>query len=330
LSNTGGNIVSFEQLAGQSALVSRIQAALRQGRVAHAVIISGPSGSGKRTLAALWARALLCSSSAERPCGVCASCKKAMNGNHPDLYTIKPDTKSKALGVDDVRAVQRLIEMKPYEGGHAVIVVQSAHDLTHQAQNALLKTLEEPPENTVLLLLAETLSPLLPTILSRCIVYNMGRIETSEMLALLQDKGYPPNGKTAQAAQMADGRPGRALELLADDAYWDLRRRAIDTLENLVSSNGLAAAMKFVQDNRARITDVLEIWACALRDAAVTLSQSGIMPLSGEANGFLLDAGMDRLVDMLSACTETSKALDGNAIYLIAMDKLLLSFSGGI
>jgi DNA polymerase III subunit delta' len=220
--------------------------------------------------------------------------------------------------------------MKPYEGGRAVVVVQNAHDMTPQAQNALLKTLEEPPEHAVLMLLAESLSPLLPTILSRCTLYKMERLGPGQMQDVLRGRGYAPGGKTAQAATMADGRPGRALELLADEGYWALRDRAMETLEKLVSGKRLAGAMKFMQDNRARAGEVLEIWECAVRDAAVALSHSGAGLLAGEGFAFLNVSGMDRLIEMLSACADARKALDGNAIYTIAMDKLLLAFSGGI
>jgi DNA polymerase-3 subunit delta' len=328
LADAGENIATFEQLIGQSALTARLKASLERGRIAHAVLFAGPAGSGKRTAAGIWARALLCSSEGRKPCNLCVSCRKALDGNHPDLHVVKPE-EGKALGVDEARNLQRLIELKPYEGGRAVVIVQDAHSLTPQAQNALLKTLEEPPENAVLMLLAESLSPLLPTILSRCAVYAPARLSRDDMARVLQSRGYGPGGRTEHAAGMADGRPGRALELLADEGYWPLRDAALDALGTLIREKRLAAAVKFMQDNRARAGDVLTVWECALRDALVARNAPGAPLLSG---GFavLKDVAAARLMDMLSACAAARKALDGNAIYAMAVDNLLIELSGGI
>jgi DNA polymerase-3 subunit delta' len=320
-------------MAGQSALTARLMATLEKGRVAHAVIFAGPSGSGKKTIAGIYARALLCGSAGakpSKPCNACASCRKALDGNHPDLHIVKSAEEGKALGVDEARGLQKVIELKPYEGGRAVVIVQNAQDLTQQAQNALLKTLEEPPEHVVLMLLAESLSPLLPTILSRCAVYSMARLNRSEMLSVLRSRGCPGGERTEQAASMADGRPGRALELLAEDGWWALRDKALETLEQLVKSRRLAAAVKFMQEHRAQSDEVLSIWECALRDAAVRESRSYAELISGGGFAFLQETNMDRLVNMLSACADMRRALDGNAVYAMAVDRLLIEFSGGI
>lgn len=330
MSIQGATFAAFEQLTGQSALTARFRAALAQDRIAHAVIIAGPAGSGKRSLAAIYARALLCQSNGARPCNSCPSCKKALGGNHADLHIIKPEEEGKSLGVDEARSLQHMIDVKPYEGGRVVVIVQCAHDMTPQAQNALLKTLEEPPEHVVLMLLAESLSPLLPTILSRCVVYTMARLNAVDIQTVLQGRGYPADEKTAHAAAMADGRPGRALELLADEGYWALRDRALSILELLVKSRKLAEAIKFAQDNRGKAWEVLTIWECAIRDAAVAQSGSQAVLLGGQAPAYLRKLGMNALEKMLSACAAARRALDGNAIYSMTIDHLLIELSGGI
>lgn len=324
------DLISFDQLVGQSALTARLSTALHQGRVAHAVIIAGPRGSGKRTLANIYARALVCQGEGVKPCNSCPSCRRALGGNHPDLHVVKPEEEGKALGVDEARGVLRLIDLKPYEGGRAVVTVTGAHGMTVQAQNALLKTLEEPPEHVVLMLLAETLSPLLPTILSRCAVYKMRRLKPAEVLAVLLRHGHAEDLRTLHAAAMADGSPGRALALLADESYWTLRDRAMAALEQLVAGRKLAAAMKFAQENRNRAQEVLTIWECAVRDAAVAAAGARSGLLTGEAKGFLKAAGAEALERRLAACVEARRALDGNAIYTMTMDRLLIELAGGI
>ncbi len=329
MSHSGESLIGYEQMIGQSALAARLRSALQQGRIAHAVIFAGPSGSGKRSVASIFARALLCGSTGSKPCNECPSCRKALVGNHADLHVVKPAEEGKSLGVDDARGLQRLIDVKPYEGGRAVVIIESAHEMTTQAQNALLKTLEEPPGHVVLILLAETLSPLLPTILSRCVVYKMGRLTLSQMREVMLSRGCADDERTNHAIAMADGRPGMALALLADDAYWLLKEKASQVLDWLARGDHLADAMKFAQENRARAGDLLTIWESALRDAAIAEAEARVPFLAGEASGLLRKAGSHALEKRLNACAKARQALDGNAIYTMTMDRLLLELSGG-
>lgn len=322
--------IAFEQLVGQSALAARLRAALGQGRVAHAVIIAGPRGSGKRTLASIYARALVCTGTGPKPCNACPSCRKALGGNHPDLHTVGPEGEGKSFGVDEARGILRLIDLKPYEGGRAVVVLEQAHAMTTQAQNALLKTLEEPPEHVAMILLAESLSPLLPTILSRCALLQMRKLNSREMAEVLKRHGLADGEHTRHAAAMADGSPGRALELLADESYWTLRDRAMAALEQLVSGRKLAEAMRFAQDSRNRADDVLTVWECAIRDAAVRSSGARAGLLTGEAKAFLKNLGAEALERRLGACEQARRDLEGNAVYTMTMDRLLIELAGGI
>ncbi len=338
---------TFDQVIGQSAAVARLQSALTRGRVAHAILLCGPDGSGKRTLANLFARALLCESD-EKPCNHCSPCRKALSGNHADLHVIipkeegakggperalspgTPRLKRKSLGVEEARAIARIIDVRPYEGGHAVVVIDSAQELTPAAQNALLKTLEEPPAHVVFLLLAESTAALLPTVLSRCAMVKLARLNGADVRRVLSSRGYTDTERTAEAAAMADGLPGRALELLADEGFWALRERALQTLQTLTTTGRLAEAMRFLQDNRAGWPRVLDIWERALRDALVARSGARTPPLGGQTPAALRALDEHKLEDMLLSLSAAHKAMDGNGIYTVVMDHLLIELSGGI
>lgn len=323
--------MDFTHFLGQPALTERLLVPLQQGRVAHALIFLGPSGSGRRTAAALYARALLCRSDTEKPCNHCSSCSQVLAQSHPDLHVLRPAEPGKSLGVEDARGLMRQMDMKPYEGGRVVAIVEDAHALTPQAQNALLKTLEEPPAHAVFLLLAETLSSLLPTVLSRCSVVKLAKLSTQDVMAVLMKRGgaSPADERTQHAAAIADGSPGRALALLADEDYWPLREDALRVLDTLAAGGGLAQAMKFLQERRARIDDVLLLWECALRDGRLRQVGSRADSLSGAPRKALLALSGERLEQMLTACAAARRALDGNAIYTVATDRLLLHLSGG-
>ena len=343
------NLETFEQMIGQSCVTARLMATLSLGRVAHAVLFVGPEGSGKRTLASIYARALLCSST-DKPCNTCSQCRKALSGNHADLHVIKPveegrekdkselslqpgapRLKAKALGVEEARGIQRLIDVRPYEGGRAVVVIDSAQELTTAAQNALLKTLEEPPEHVVIILLAESLSPLLPTVLSRCAVYHLARLTAEQVMDVLKSRGLSGDARAQNAAAMCDGRPGYALALLQDDAFWLLREKALAALAQLVKSRRLAEAMRFMQDSRSKAPDVLDIWEWAVRDTLVANSGAKAALIGGSSPiESLMGLETQDLEKMLTALSDTRRALDSNGIYTVTMDNLLIELSGGI
>jgi hypothetical protein len=158
----------------------------------------------------------------------------------------------------------------------------------------------------------------------------MARLNQQDMMSVLQSRGYSRDSKTMIAAAMADGRPGRALELLSDDGYWVLRDKAMGALEQLTCGKQLAAAMKFMQDNRAKAGEVLTIWECAVRDAAIAASGSKAPLLTGAVPGFLKSVSREAMEKMLSDFAGARRALDGNAVYSMAMDNLLIELAGGI
>ncbi|MBO5727912.1 MAG: DNA polymerase III subunit delta [Oscillospiraceae bacterium] len=155
-------------LAGNAALKEQLLPRLRQGRLGHAFILSGPAGAGKGTLAAILARALVCSQEQDKPCGCCPACKKALAGIHPDIITLRPEEEGKAITVDQIRWLRSDAHIRPNEAARKVYVLPEADRLRDEAQNAMLKLLEDGPPYAAFLLLAENAGGLLTTVRSRC------------------------------------------------------------------------------------------------------------------------------------------------------------------
>ena len=155
-------------LAGNAALKEQLLPRLKEGRLGHAFILSGPAGSGKRTLAAILARALVCAQDKGKPCGSCAACKKALAGIHPDIITVLPDEPGKAIAVDQIRWLRADAYIRPNEAARKVYVLPEADRMRGEAQNAMLKLLEDGPTYAAFLLLAENPNGLLTTVRSRC------------------------------------------------------------------------------------------------------------------------------------------------------------------
>ena len=195
-------------------------AAMIRGGAPHAVLLVGPAGIGKTTLALDLAAGLLCTADdvERRPCGVCRACRLAFAGSHPDLHRIGPEGPGRQVVIGGpgsrVRGVRDLIgelALLPVEGGARVAIVETAHRMNEDAQAALLKTLEEPPTGVTLILCADAEEPLLPTIRSRCARLRLGPVGTRDIEAILDEQGAADAPLAARLARIAAGRPGLAL-----------------------------------------------------------------------------------------------------------------------
>ncbi len=215
---------------GQGALYDGLIRTLEEGTFVHAYLISGASGMGKRTLAKLIAQHLLCTGE-HKPCGECPACIQVRQGNHPDVITIapgkpvSPDVKAGLSGipVDEIRHVIGLVGQHTFVGGRRVVIIERAEKMNPPAQNALLKTLEEPLAGTVFLLLSESPELLLPTIVSRCRALKLHPWPDEMILAALRAHGV--DGDMARnALAVSGGSIGRAISVAADEAYWQRRR----------------------------------------------------------------------------------------------------------
>ena len=203
----------FKDVVGQKSIVDHLQNAVTTGKVSHAYILQGERSAGKEFIAKTFATALLCEKGGAEPCGECHSCKQAENDNNPDIIRIiheKPNT----IGVEDIRKLTGDIAVKPYAGKYKVYIVNEAEKMTVQAQNALLKTLEEPPEYAVILLLATNTDALLPTVLSRCVLLTMKSVSDEEVKKYLMTELMVPEYKADVCVAFARGISARQRDLL--------------------------------------------------------------------------------------------------------------------
>ena len=222
---------------GQPAAVDRLEAMLAAG-VPHALLLSGPQSVGKTTLGLDLAAALLCTAdpATGRPCRACRSCRLVAHGNHPDLHRLAPEGAGMAIGIDAVRLLIRELALLPAEGGARVALIESAHRLTEDAQNALLKTLEEPPAGVTIILAAEDEDRLLPTILSRVARVRLGTLSIRAIESLLGELGEADAPTAARAARLAGGRPGIAIAYARSPAAAGLRAEISLTLVDLLET----------------------------------------------------------------------------------------------
>ena len=247
---------------GQTAAVAAVWGMLASG-IPHAILLAGPAGVGKTTLALDLAAALFCvdPDPAARPCRACRSCRALEHGNHPDLHRLAPVGAGAIIpiGGGDQRGVRDLVgelALMPVEGGSRVAIIEAAERMTEDAQSALLKTLDEPPRGTVLILCAEDDERLLPTIRSRCVRLRLGPLPTRAIEELLIERGATDAPDAARLGRLSAGRPGMALALAAAPDAVRLRGEIARTLLDLLGETRTARLVG-VRDLAARAAELI-------------------------------------------------------------------------
>ena len=259
---------SFKDVVGHKDILKYISSAVENNRVSHAYILNGERGSGKKMLANLFAMTLLCETGDNEPCGKCHSCKQAESGNHPDIIRVTHE-KPNSISVDDIRTqVNNTVDIKPYQGPYKVYIIPQADMMTPQAQNAILKTIEEPPSYAVFLLLTENAETLLPTINSRCVMLKLRNIKDTLIKKYLMENLEIPDYKADMCTAFAQGNMGRAIMLANSDHFNEIREEAVQLLKHIseMELTEIVAAVKNISVYKLEITDYLDIIMIWYRD----------------------------------------------------------------
>ena len=256
---------SFNDVIGQEHIKEHLQNAILQKKISHAYIIEGERFSGKEFVANIFASALQCEKQGITPCGECRSCKQVQTGNQPDIIYVGHE-KPNSIGVEDVRSqVNGDIMIKPYSSPYKIYIIADGEKLTPQAQNALLKTLEEPPAYAVLFILTTNLEELLPTILSRCVVLHMKPVPDEMVKEYLKRELMVPDYKADICVAFARGNLGQAKQLATSEEFENIRNEALSLVKNIqdMEFHEMMAAIKVIREyhmNMNEYLDVLSIW----------------------------------------------------------------------
>lgn len=226
-------MAGFKDIVGHKQIIEHLKSAIQMGKVSHAYILNGENNSGKMMLAESFAMALQCENESAEPCMECRSCKQAKEHNQPDIIYVSHE-KPNIISVDDIRhQLNNDIVIKPYSSKYKIYIVDEAEKMNAQAQNALLKTIEEPPAYAVILLLTTNADGFLPTILSRCITLNLKTVQEDLIKQHLMKMYQIPDYQAEVCASFAQGNVGKAIQLASSDEFNEMKTDSLQIVKKI-------------------------------------------------------------------------------------------------
>lgn len=325
----------FPSLIGNNTMKEILAADLARGKSAHAYILEGPRGSGKHTAASLICASVLCENrhgkESDLPCGRCVSCRKVLGGISVDVMTVSNEDKA-TISVEAVRQIKQSLYVTPNDGDVKFYIIENAHRMTIQAQNALLLSLEEPPSYVMFILLCEDASLLLETIRSRAPVIRMEKFAPDFIESYLE-KEYAPTSdreKIVRASHLAGGALGYACELYEHgEAEMKVYASAEELVKLLLSarkSDAAVAVPKIMPKDRKQSCEVLSLARIALRDI-IADKKGGELLFYSSVDGtpdYAKKASARRVLDLIGLLTEAENDISANVSQNTVMTSLIM------
>ncbi len=261
-------MAGFKDILGHKKEVEYLEQSIQKGKVGHAYLFSGDKGTGKRMLADAFAITLQCTGEGEKPCGTCHSCRQALNGSHPDIIYVQHE-KPTSIGVNEIRTqVVSDVQIRPYNGKYKIYIIADAEKMTDQAQNALLRTIEEPPEYAIIILLTTNEEALLETVRSRCEILQLDPVPNELVKQYLIAELGVSEYQAEICATFAQGNVGKAARLASSEDFGAIKDSAMYLIRHIdrMSISAVIEYVKIVQEYKISIQDYLDVLALWYRD----------------------------------------------------------------
>ena len=305
---------------------------IANNEIRHAYLFTGAPGIGRRSMALAFARAINCTNppAAGEFCGKCRVCRQTLGQTQPDLSIVEPENEGGMIKVDQVRKLQHSLSLTPYEARYRIALLLNFQQANANAQNALLKTLEEAPEKVILLLTADSVDNLLPTIASRCEILRLRPVAVDTLESSLQSRWGFAAREAHLYARLSNGRTGQALKMAADTTLQDKRTSQVDELLRilpLTRRERFSAAEPLVR-NRDLLRFTLQVWLTVARDLLLIHGKqiSRLVNLDYREEILRLAGSISpaQSLEMVNHLTEAMDQLEVNANLRLTLDNLLL------
>ncbi len=261
----------FNDFYGQSGVIGHIKNAINMNKISHAYIINGEAGMGKKMMAKTFAMTLQCEKQKDEPCMECRSCKQTLTMNQPDIKWVTHE-KIGLISVDEIREqVNSDIQIKPYSSKYKIYIIDEAEKMNDAAQNALLKTIEEPPVYGIIILLTTNSNMLLSTILSRCVELNLRPVKDDIIKRYLMEKSHVPDYQADMAVAFSGGNLGKAIKMATSSEFEELKNNVLQLVRNISSMTvaQMADLIKTAEKNKDGIDEYLDVLRNWYRDVLI-------------------------------------------------------------
>lgn len=321
--------MDFNDIIGHEKIILKLQNAIRNNSIAHGYLFEGPKSMGKKKLAMIFAKTLLCKEKGIKPCNKCPSCLKFDSGNHPDFDIINPEGNS--IKREQIEQLLHSIRMLPYEGTRRVYVIEDAYKMTQEAQNSFLKTLEEPPEYAVIILITNNSGSLLPTIVSRCQGIKFSYVDNEKIEKLLVNKYGCSREKANFIASFSNGIVGKAVKLIKSEGFRKLRDDIIDTIDDIIYSDKfrIFSLSQIFVENKENIEDILDLLTIWFRDIMIIketgdtrfiINKDKIQLIYKHSNSL----SSEKVSDIIENIEKTKEDITSNVNFQLAIEVMLL------
>lgn len=323
---------SFSEIVGHEQIKEHMQAAIRDKKPFHAYLFQGEEGVGKEALARTFAAGLQCQSeSADKPCKECVSCRQMESGNQPDVIWV---TREKAsLGVDEIREqLCNTMDIKPFSSPYKIYLVPEAEKMTEAVQNALLKTIEEPPEYGIVILMTSNISALLPTIQSRCLTMEFRPLSTAVVESYVKEHCQVPDYQARASAAFAQGNLGKAMRYAKSEDFIERKDHIISLLRHVeqMDLSEMLAVIKDLGTRKDEVRDYIDLMVLWYRDVLLFKATKDINQLlfQDEASYISREAShrsYEKIEEILQAFEKAKVRLRANVNFDITMELMLLT-----
>lgn len=325
-------MAGFSSIIGHEQIIEHLQNAISMNKISHAYIFNGPDQSGKMALAKSFAMALQCQQNTTEGCMECHSCKQALSGNQPDIIYLQHE-KPGTISVDDIRKqINGDIMVKPYASPYKIYVIDEAEKMNQQAQNALLKTIEEPPAYAVILLLTNNADTFLPTILSRCITLNLKAVADDEIRSFLMKNYQLPDYKADICTAFAQGNVGKAIQLAGSEDFNEIKNSALQLLKRIkeIELYEMMEAVKQISSYKLEINDYFDIMTIWYRDVLYYKATSDVNRLIFKDEVYSIKtqaskSSYEGIETIIKALDKAKRRLNANVNFELTMELLLLT-----
>ncbi len=323
---------SFSEIVGHEQIKEHMQAAIRDKKPFHAYLFQGEEGVGKEALARTFAAGLQCQSeSTDKPCKECVSCRQMESGNQPDVIWV---TREKAsLGVDEIREqLCNTMDIKPFSSPYKIYLVPEAEKMTEAGQNALLKTIEEPPEYGIVILMTSNISALLPTIQSRCLTMEFRPLSTAVVESFVKEHCQVPDYQARASAAFAQGNLGKAMRYAKSEDFIERKDHIISLLRHVeqMDLSEMLAVIKDLGTRKDEVRDYIDLMVLWYRDVLLFKATKDINQLlfQDEASYISREAShrsYEKIEEILQAFEKAKVRLRANVNFDITMELMLLT-----